>query len=84
MSDKATDAHLGRAPRSEAEADAMAAAVWAAMWPVQRLRQREFFEFGMEVRVGLLRGVGGALAAVSIGLLAVAGPGRRPVAGCEI
>lgn len=27
----------------------MSAAVWAAMWPVQRLRQREFFEFGMEV-----------------------------------
>lgn len=53
VSDKATDAHLGRAPRSEAEADAMAAAVWAAMWPVQRLRQREFFEFGMEVLLKL-------------------------------
>lgn len=53
VSDRATDAHLGRAPRSEAEADAMSAAVWAAMWPVQRLRQREFFEFGMEVLLKL-------------------------------
>ncbi|PSC67972.1 Lycopene beta chloroplastic [Micractinium conductrix] len=53
VSDKATDAHLARAPRSEAEADAMAAAVWRAMWPVQRLRQREFFEFGMEVLLKL-------------------------------
>ena len=35
---------------SDEEAAAMAAAVWAAMWPVQRIRQREFFEFGMEVR----------------------------------
>jgi lycopene beta-cyclase len=48
--DRATDASTARAPRSEAEADAMAAAVWAAMWPVQRIRQREFFDFGMEVR----------------------------------
>lgn len=31
----------------------MAAAVWAAMWPAQRIRQREFFEFGMEVLLKL-------------------------------
>lgn len=49
VSDKATDVHLARAPRSDAEAAAMSAAVWRTMWPVQRLRQREFFEFGMEV-----------------------------------
>jgi lycopene beta-cyclase len=47
--DKATDAHLPPRPRSDEEQAAMAAAVWAAMWPVQRIRQREFFEFGMEV-----------------------------------
>lgn len=27
----------------------MAAAVWSSLWPVERLRQREFFNFGMEV-----------------------------------
>lgn len=53
MADKATDAHLARAPRTEAEAAAMSAAVWRAMWPVQRLRQRAFFEFGMEVLLKL-------------------------------
>lgn len=31
----------------------MSAAVWGAMWPVQRLRQRAFFEFGMEVLLKL-------------------------------
>nr|WJE87832.1 lycopene beta-cyclase [Chlorella sorokiniana] len=53
VSDKATDGHLPRAPRSDAEAAAMSAAVWRTMWPVQRLRQREFFEFGMEVLLKL-------------------------------
>jgi len=53
VADKADEAHLPRAPRSAAEADAMAAAVWAAMWPVQRVRQREFFVFGMEVLLKL-------------------------------
>lgn len=53
MADKATDAHLARAPRSEAEAAAMSAAVWRAMWPVERLRQRAFFEFGMDVLLKL-------------------------------
>lgn len=51
--DKAVDAHLPPRPRSDAEQAAMAAAVWAAMWPVQRIRQREFFEFGMEVLLKL-------------------------------
>ena len=59
VADKATDLHLPRAPRDDAEAAAMAAAVWRTMWPLQRLRQREFFEFGMEVRwSGGLRGGG--------------------------
>lgn len=56
--DKAVDAHLPAVPRSDAEQAAMAAAVWAAMWPVQRIRQREFFEFGMEVG-GVVAGLGG-------------------------
>lgn len=30
-----------------------AAAVWAALWPVERLRQREFFCFGMDVLLRL-------------------------------
>ncbi|KAI3438710.1 hypothetical protein D9Q98_001130 [Chlorella vulgaris] len=51
--DKATDSHLERAPRSEQEAAAMSAAVWGVMWPVQRLRQRAFFEFGMDVLLKL-------------------------------
>ncbi len=51
--------HLASSGRDEAEADAMAATIWAGTWPVQRVRQREFFDFGMEVRVGVSRGVGG-------------------------
>lgn len=50
VSDRAQDRNTPRAPRSEEEADAMAAAVWAALWPKRRQRQREFFWFGMEVR----------------------------------
>ena len=53
VADKATDAHLAAAPRDDREAAAMAAAAWRAMWPVQRLRQREFFDFGMEVLLTL-------------------------------
>lgn len=55
-SDRAMDAAKGEngsAPRTEEEADAMAAAVWAAMWPRQRVRQRAFFDFGMEVLLKL-------------------------------
>jgi lycopene beta-cyclase len=51
--DRAEDAGARRAPRDAAEADAMAAAVWAAMWPAARVRQREFFVFGMEVLLKL-------------------------------
>lgn len=51
--DKAIDAGQQKAPKNEAEATAAAAAVWAAMWPVQRIRQREFFDFGMEVLLKL-------------------------------
>jgi lycopene beta-cyclase len=51
--DKAVDAGAEKAPKNEAEATAAAAAVWAAMWPVQRIRQREFFDFGMEVLLKL-------------------------------
>lgn len=40
-------------PSSEAEANAMAAAVWAATWPVERIRQRAFFNFGMDVLLSL-------------------------------
>ena len=77
--DKATDAHLPPAPRSDAEAAEMAAAVWRTMWPLQRLQQREFFTFGMEVR-----GSGRAAAGCGGGArgLVVARPAWR--AGCPI
>ncbi|KFM24907.1 Lycopene beta cyclase, chloroplastic [Auxenochlorella protothecoides] len=53
VSDRAQDRNTPRAPRSEEEADAMAAAVWAALWPKRRQRQREFFWFGMEILLKL-------------------------------
>lgn len=31
----------------------MAAAVWQAAWPVERIRQRAFFSFGMEMLLSL-------------------------------
>ncbi len=31
----------------------MAHAVWAATWPVERIRQRAFFTFGMDVLLSL-------------------------------
>ena len=37
----------GRA--EEAAADAMAAEVWDRVWPVERIQQREFFNFGMDI-----------------------------------
>jgi hypothetical protein len=40
-------------PQSEAQAEAMSAAVWRAAWPVERLRQRAFFCFGMDVLLRL-------------------------------
>lgn len=59
--DRECDAETLPGARDEAEAEEMSAAVWGALWPVQRLRQREFFNFGMEVllkldlQVGLAR-----------------------------
>ncbi len=38
--DRANAAGAPRRPASEAEATAMATAVWAATWPVERVRQR--------------------------------------------
>jgi len=52
-SDRAADAGVSRAPRSEAEANAMAAAVWRTTWPVERIRQRAFNTFGMDVLLEL-------------------------------
>lgn len=57
--DRAEDAARGArpgpatGPASAAQAEAMSAAVWEAMWPAQRVRQREFFNFGMEVLLKL-------------------------------
>ena len=34
---------------SEADAEAMAARVWETAWPKTRIRQREFFNFGMDI-----------------------------------
>lgn len=52
-SDKAKDAGTPQRPKSEAEANSMAAAVWRSAWPVERLRQRAFFCFGMDVLLKL-------------------------------
>ena len=46
-------------PFDEAAVDAATAAVWRQVWPAQRLRQREFFSFGMEVLLKLDLQVGG-------------------------
>ncbi|KAI8463201.1 MAG: chloroplast lycopene beta cyclase precursor [Monoraphidium minutum] len=51
--DRADAAGATRGPQTEAQADAMAAAVWRAAWPVERLRQRAFFCFGMDVLLRL-------------------------------
>ena len=40
-------------PFDEAAVDAATATVWRQVWPAQRLRQREFFSFGMEVLLKL-------------------------------
>ena len=39
--------------RDEPEALAMTSKIWKAIWPKQRLRQREFFTFGMDVLLKL-------------------------------
>lgn len=51
--DKATHAGAPLRPADEAEATSMAHAVWAATWPVERIRQRAFFTFGMDVLLSL-------------------------------
>ncbi|EFJ41647.1 hypothetical protein VOLCADRAFT_107605 [Volvox carteri f. nagariensis] len=40
-------------PADESEAVSMANAVWRATWPVERVRQRAFFTFGMDVLLSL-------------------------------
>ena len=51
--DKARDAGGAAEPASEAAVAAMCDAVWRMVWPAQRLRQREFFSFGMDVLLKL-------------------------------
>lgn len=51
--DRAERAAARRAPASEEEAAAMAAAVWRATWPTERIRQRAFFSFGMDMLLSL-------------------------------
>jgi hypothetical protein len=48
-----TSAGASGRPVSEAEASSMSAAVWRSAWPVERLRQRAFFTFGMDVLLKL-------------------------------
>jgi hypothetical protein len=43
-------ADAAKRPVSEDQANEMAAAVWRNTWPIERLQQRAFFNFGMEVR----------------------------------
>ncbi|KAG2488086.1 hypothetical protein HYH03_013389 [Edaphochlamys debaryana] len=51
--DRAADAGMATRPSSEEEATDMAHHVWRAMWPVERIRQRAFFVFGMDVLLTL-------------------------------
>ena len=51
--DKACDAGKKPPPLDEAAAEAISAAVWRMAWPAQRLRQRVFFSFGMDVLLKL-------------------------------
>ena len=53
--DKASSTRTELGPQNEQEADEMARTIWnEAIWPVERLRQRIFFNFGMEVHSLLL------------------------------
>lgn len=48
--DKASSTRTEPGPQNEQEASEMTATIWnEAIWPVERLRQRIFFNFGMEV-----------------------------------
>ncbi len=40
-------------PASEKEADEAAASVWRATWPLERLRQRAFNTFGMDMLLSM-------------------------------
>eukprot|EP00798_Chlamydomonas_sp_ICE-L_P023576 gene23576-9101_t len=40
-------------PTTEAESVEMSKAVWQATWPIQRIRQRAFFTFGMDILLSL-------------------------------
>lgn len=52
-SDRATDAGAPNGASNEQEAVDMTSKVWKAIWPKERLRQREFFTFGMDVLLKL-------------------------------
>lgn len=52
-SDKATDAGAPNGASNEQEALEMTSKIWKAIWPKERLRQREFFTFGMDVLLKL-------------------------------
>jgi lycopene beta-cyclase len=52
-SDKAVAAGSTDQQLTEAQATSMSAGVWRAAWPVERLRQRAFFTFGMDVLLKL-------------------------------
>lgn len=47
--DKAKDIGSKHVPLTEEEANEAAIRVWQAIWPIERIWQREFFWFGMEV-----------------------------------
>lgn len=52
-SDKATNAGALNGASNEQEALEMTSKIWKAIWPKERLRQREFFTFGMDVLLKL-------------------------------
>ncbi|CAL5227513.1 g10498 [Coccomyxa viridis] len=52
-SDKASDSEQHLGAETEEDAAALSAAVWHSIWPVERIRQRAFFSFGMDVLLKL-------------------------------
>lgn len=53
VSSPAANSELPLGPRTQDEGERLSAVVWHALWPVERIRQREFFNFGMDVLLKL-------------------------------
>ncbi|BDA46459.1 Lycopene beta cyclase, chloroplastic [Coccomyxa sp. Obi] len=52
-SDAAAQSHRPLGAETEADAERLSASIWHSIWPVERIRQRAFFSFGMDVLLSL-------------------------------